>query len=75
MENGWLVLKDNYVIDVVVWDGITPFSYPFPHDAMLPTSGNLAFAGMGDWYEASENILYRPLGVTPSDSPLYNFHP
>lgn len=41
---------------------------------MLPTSGNLAYAGIGDWYEASEGVLYRPL-TTPPDSPLYNFHP
>ncbi len=67
---GWIIIKNNYVIDCVAWDGVTDFTYPFPHDTMLEATGDYAYAGRGDWYEASEDIFYRPL-ITPPDSPLY----
>lgn len=31
----WLVLKDNYVIDRVVWDGITSWTYPFGYSELI----------------------------------------
>lgn len=62
----WLVLKDNYVINNIEWDGVTPYTYPFPHDFLM--NGEDTLASIGDWYEVSENIFYRPL-TTPPDFP------
>lgn len=62
----WLIIRQNYVINKVVWDGETPWTYPAPHDLILEDKdGN---AGIGDWYEATEGIFYRPLS-TPPDVP------
>jgi hypothetical protein len=62
----WLIIKDNYVINKVTWDGVTPWTYPMPHDSIMEdTDFN---AGIGDWYEATEGIFYRPLS-TPPDVP------
>lgn len=61
----WLVIKNNYVIDYIVWDGQTPWSYPAPYDFLLEDTFG---AGIGDWYEPSEKIFYRPLS-TPPDYP------
>ncbi len=66
MKN-WLVIKNNYVIDHIVWDGITPYTYSFPHDFLKENIDGMA--GIGDWYETSEDIFYRPLGKTPPDFP------
>ena len=63
----WLVLKDNYVIDIIEWDGITPYTYPFLHDYLTQDPNDLA--GIGDWFETSEDIFYRPIGKTPPDFP------
>jgi hypothetical protein len=62
----WLVLKDNYIINNIEWDGVTPYTYPFPHDFLMNGENNPA--GIGDWYESSEDIFYRPL-KTPPDFP------
>lgn len=62
----WCVIKNNYVIDYIMWDGVTPYTYPFPHDSIKEdTEGS---ASIGDWYETSEKIFYRPL-KTPPDFP------
>jgi hypothetical protein len=65
MKN-WFVIKDNYIINVINWDGITPYTYPYPHDFLKEDIDGLA--GIGDWYETSEEIFYRPL-KTPPDFP------
>lgn len=62
----WVIIKSNYVIDVIAWDGVTPYEYPFPHDSMLEDA--TYSVGIGDWYEVSEGIFYRPL-ETPPDFP------
>lgn len=62
----WLVMRNNYVIDVIFWDGVTPYTYPNPYDELREDTTSIA--GEGDWYEASENIFYRPL-TTPPDYP------
>ena len=63
----WAILKSNYVIDVILWDGVTPYQYPFDHDTMLEdTTFN---AGIGDWYEPSEGVYYRPLTPPPDFPP------
>jgi len=62
----WLILKSNYVIGVIIWDGITPIQYPDEYDSMMrDDSYNI---GIGDWYESTENVFYRPL-TTPPDYP------
>ena len=62
----WAVIKSNYVIDVVVWDGVTPWQYPGEHDSLIEE--NTENVGYGDWYESSEGVFYRPLS-TPPDFP------
>lgn len=56
----YAVIKQNYVIDV-----INHQSYSADHDVIIENDGN---ANIGDWYEASEGIFYRPLS-TPPDVP------
>jgi hypothetical protein len=65
----YAVIKSGYVLNVVEWDPITAptWQYPFPHDAVvLDANGN---AGIGDWYEAAEDIFYRPINAQPPDWP------
>jgi hypothetical protein len=62
----WLVIKDNYVINAIEWDGVTPYTYPLPHDVLMQDPNELA--GIGDWYESAEQVFYRPL-TTPPDYP------
>lgn len=62
----WLILKSNYVVDVIIWDGVTSFQYPNEYDTMMEdTTYDI---GIGDWYEPTENVFYRPL-TTPPDYP------
>ena len=64
----WAIIKNNYVITKVVWDGVTEWDYPYPYDfKMEDTEGIL---NTGDWYEASEDMFYRPLGKLPPDFPI-----
>lgn len=68
----YLVIKDNYVIQAIEWDGVTEYTYPFPHDTLIqdPTDG---YAGIGDWYEASEHRFLRYVDASvaglPDDAP------
>jgi hypothetical protein len=43
-----------------------PTDYPWPHDAIIEDVNECIY--IGDWYEASEDIFYRPIGV-PVDWP------
>lgn len=61
-----IIIKDNYVIDYLAWDGVTPYVYPYPYDLIIEDTENIA--GIGDWYEVSEDIFYRPT-KTPPDYP------
>lgn len=66
MERIWLILKNNYVIDRVVWDGETDWTYSREHDSIIEdTEQNV---GIGDWYEELEGLFYRPIGI-PLDWP------
>lgn len=67
MNKQWLILKSNYIIDKVVWDGVSPWEYPFPYDNMIEDTNGAP--GIGDWYESNENVFYRPLSKPP-DYPL-----
>jgi hypothetical protein len=60
-----LVIRDSYVINVVEWDSAAQpdWVYPLEHDLVIEDPhGN---SGIGDWYEAEEGILYRPLSNPP----------
>jgi hypothetical protein len=63
----WAIIKSNYVIDIIIWDGNTPYQYPGDHDLMIeePTEK----VGYGDWYEISEGIFYSPLSIPPDFPP------
>jgi hypothetical protein len=61
------IVKDNYVINRIVVDEDVPYTYPFPHDLVIDDP-NMVY-GIGDWYEAAENILYRPVNAYPPDWP------
>lgn len=62
----WVVIKDNYVINAFIWDGITPYTYPDPHDLIIEDVEQSI--GIGMWYEASENNFYQPI-KKPNDIP------
>jgi hypothetical protein len=66
MNKKWAILKSNYVVDVIMWDGVTPYTHPFPYDTMVEDIEYTV--GLGDWYEELENTFYRPLS-TPPDFP------
>ncbi len=51
----------------VAWDGITPWTYPLPHDTIMEDKD--FSAGIGDWYEEAEGIFYRPINALPPDIP------
>jgi hypothetical protein len=62
----WVILKNNYVIDAIEWDGMTQYQYPYSHDVMKEDTEGIV--NIGDWYETSEDIFYRPT-KTPPDFP------
>jgi hypothetical protein len=64
----WAVIKSNYVIDVIIWDGITPWQYPGNHDLLIEDPEEML--GYGDWYESTESIFYRPLKTPPDFPPI-----
>ena len=62
------IVKNNYVINrVVIDDSDNNYTYPFPHDLVVEDVD--AVFGVGDWYESSEQIFYRPVNATPPDLP------
>ena len=66
MNRYWAIIKGGYVIARVVWDGVTPWQYPYPYDLMIEdTNQNV---GIGSWYDPVEGVFYLPLS-TPPDLP------
>ena len=61
-----VIIKNNYVIDRIVAE--SDFIYPHPHDLMIEDSDAKIY--IGDWYEESENIFYRPITGLPPDLPI-----
>jgi len=59
------IIKDNYVVARVMAE--PGYVYPHPHDFMLEDVGECIY--IGDWYEASEGIFYRPINGVPPDYP------
>lgn len=64
----WSVIKDGYVIDIVLWDDTAnpDWQYPHPHDYLVHDEHERVMKG--DWYQEDEDLFYRPLG-TPPDLP------
>jgi|Laugresu1bdmlbsd_1035121.scaffolds.fasta_scaffold143084_1 hypothetical protein len=61
----YVVIKGNYVIDRIVADEAP--NYPHPHDAVVQDVDlNIH---IGDWYEDTEDIFYRPVTGVPPDWP------
>jgi hypothetical protein len=56
----YLVIKDNYVINTIIWDGVTPYTYPEPHDQLLPDVAETV--GIGDYYDSTDNTFWRKAG-------------
>jgi hypothetical protein len=63
----WLIIKDNYVINAIIWDGVTEYQYPDPYDQMIEDPEQIV--NIGTWYEEAENLFYSPTGV-PVDWPI-----
>jgi hypothetical protein len=63
MERIWVLIKNNYVIYRYVWDGVTPHTPPYEYDLILEDINQNV--SVGDWYETSEGIFYRPLSTPP----------
>jgi hypothetical protein len=59
----WLAIKDNYVIDAFIWDGVTDFTYPNEHDSIMEDVEQIV--GIGSWYEESEGVFYMPVTAPP----------
>lgn len=68
MEKRWAIIKGGYVIQVVIWDDVAnpEWVYPEEHDTIVHDASE--YTSIGDWYEASEAVFYRPLS-TPPDMP------
>jgi hypothetical protein len=65
----YLIIRQNYVINVILVDyEATPdWVYPHPHDLVIADpDGHMH---IGDWYEESEGIFYRPINAKPTDLP------
>lgn len=61
----YCIIKDNYVVNRIISDSV-PTNYPWPHDLIVEdVNTNLH---IGDWYEESEALFYRPIGI-PEDWP------
>jgi hypothetical protein len=61
----YVIIKSNYVIDRIIAD--PGFVYPHPHDLMREDEEGHIY--IGDWYEESEGIFYRPINGVPPDYP------
>jgi len=61
----YAILKDGYVINRILADE-TPV-YPFPHDYIYEDVEGITY--IGDWYEESEGLFYRPVNGIPPDVP------
>jgi len=62
----WVVIKDNYVINAFIWDGVTEYTYPDAHDKIIEDVEQNV--GIGMWYEESEGNFYQPISK-PADLP------
>jgi hypothetical protein len=65
MEKQYAIIKQNYVIDKITWDQqmYPDYVYFFSYDSMIEDINENI--NIGDWYESSEKIFYRPLSTPP----------
>jgi hypothetical protein len=42
----WAVIKNNEIINLIVWSGKGHFNYPFPHDELIENTDNSLKKGM-----------------------------
>jgi hypothetical protein len=63
-----LVVHNNYVVNRIVVndEDFDNYVYPLSHDFTIEDTNSNIY--IGDWYEASEGLFYRPIG-TPNDWP------
>jgi hypothetical protein len=61
----YVIIRDSYVVNRIIADTM-PANYPHPHDLIIEDADATVF--IGDWYEYSEGMFYRPIGV-PTDWP------
>lgn len=54
----WAVIKDDVVIDSVLWDGETEWEYPFPYDELIEITEELKI-GI-DWWKDEEGNWNEP---------------
>jgi hypothetical protein len=63
----WLAIKQNYVVNAFIWDGVSEYKYPDPECIIMEdVDQNI---GIGMYYEESEGIFYMPIGKRPPDIP------
>jgi hypothetical protein len=62
-----LIIQSSYVVNVVIVNEDSQWTPPEGCTVIDdPTDG---YAGVGDWYEVAEGILYRPVAAVPPDAP------
>lgn len=67
----WLVMKDSYVIARVVWDGVTPWIYPYDYDELVEDVEKEV--GVSYWYDSLEGkFKRRDEGIAPPPPPELN---
>jgi hypothetical protein len=59
----WLIIKNNYVIAKIAWNGEGQCPYPGQYDKLIHDKDETI--GIGCWYEESENIFYIPTSIPP----------
>jgi len=60
----WLAIKNNYVVNAFIWDGITEYTYPDPECVIMEDIEQKI--GIGMWYEEPEDVFYMPISK-PND--------
>ena len=63
MERYYLIIRDNWVVNRFVND--TEFDWGHPLEMGYIIEDVNGSVSIGDWYEESENIFYRPLSIPP----------
>lgn len=59
----YAVVKSGYVINVIIGGDDDAPVVQQPHDALVADPDGVV--AIGDWYQADEELFYRPLGVPP----------
>lgn len=57
----WAIITGNEVINTVLWDGVTEWEYPFPHDEMVEVTDELRI-GIG-WWKDEQGVWNEPIPI------------